>query len=104
MMVLARHIPIEGAKIAAEGWAGDRFTYYKMDGDYLFLWKIVWDSPADRGEFLSAFRELLSSIEGEELAPNCYRTYYGYLMVEVGDLSVTITGASKPDACTISQP
>ena len=104
IIVLARHIPIERAKIAAEGWAGDGFTYYKMDGDYLFLWKIVWDSPADRGEFLSAFRELISSIEGEELAPNCYRTYYGYLMVEVGDLSVTITGASKPDACTISQP
>ena len=98
MIVLARHIPIEEARLAAEGWAGDRLAYYKMNDDYLFLWKIVWDSPLDRGEFLSAFRELLSSIEGEELAQNYYRTYYGYLMVEVGDLSVSIIGASKPDS------
>jgi hypothetical protein len=98
MIILARHIPIEEARLAAEGWAGDRLAYYKMNGDYLFLWKIVWDSPLDRDEFLSAFRELLSSIEGEELAQNYYRTYYGYLMVEVGDLSVSIIGASKPDS------
>ena len=97
LIMLARHIPIEKAKLSAEGWAGDWFTYYKMDGDYLFLWKIVWDSPVDRDEFLSAFRWLLSSIEGVELAQNYYRTYYGYLMVEVGELSVCIIGASEPD-------
>jgi len=102
MIVLSRHIPIERAKLAAEGWAGDRFTYYKMDDDYLFLWKIVLDDPSDRDEFLSAFRALLRSIEGEELAQDHWRTYYGYLMVEVGDLSVTIIGASKPDALTLN--
>lgn len=102
MIVLARHIPIEKAKLAAEGWAGDGFKYYKMDGDYLFMWKIVWDSPIDRDEFLSAFRELLVSIEGEELDPDYWRTHYGYLIVEVSDLSVTIIGASKPDALTLN--
>ena len=102
MIVLARHTPLEKAKLAAEGWAGDRFTYYKMNGDYLFLWKIVWDSPLDRDEFISAFRELLISIEGEELAPDYYRTYYGYLMIDVGDLSVSIIGASKPDIHIVS--
>jgi len=104
MIVLARHTPLEKAKLAAEGWAGDRFTYYKMNGDYLFLWKIVWDSPIDRDEFISAFRELLRSIEGEELAPDYYRTYYGYLMIDVGDLSVSIIGASKPDVYIVSPP
>lgn len=97
LMMLARHIPIETAKHSAEGWAGDRFTYYKKDGEYLFQWKIVWDSLKDRDEFLSAFRKLISSIDGEELAQNYYRTYYGYLIVEVSDLSVHIVGASKPD-------
>jgi len=97
MMVLARHIPVDDAKPAAEGWAGDRFVYYKTNGDYLFLWKIIWDSPTDRDEFISAYRELLRSIASEELAQDYYRTYYGYLTIEVTDLSVSIIGTSKAD-------
>jgi hypothetical protein len=96
-MVLARHIPVDDAKTAAEGWAGDRLAYYKMNGDYLFLWEIVWDSLTDRDEFLSAYGELLRSIGSEELAQEYYRTYYGYLMIEVTDLSVSIIGTSKAD-------
>ena len=97
MIVLARHIPIEEAKLAAEGWAGDKFAYYKDDGDYFFMWKIVWDSSKDRDEFLSAFKNLVDSIADEELAPNYWKTYKGYLTVNISDLSVTISGTSKPN-------
>ena len=101
MLVLARHIPADQAKLAAEGWAGDRFSYYKKNGDYLFLWKTFWDSLTDRDEYLSALRGLLSSIQGGEIAPYYWRTYHGYLKVKVDDLSVTIIAASKPYALTL---
>lgn len=104
LMVLARHIPVDEAEIASEGWAGDGFTYYRRDGEYLFLWKIFWDSPIDRDEFISAFKELLRNIKSEEIAPNEYKTYNGYLILKIDHLSVTITGTSKPDFYPTSEP
>lgn len=100
MMVLARHIPVDKAELAAEGWAGDRFSYYKKNGDYLFLWKTFWDSLTDRDEYLSALIELLTSLEGREIAPYYWRTYRGYLRIKVDDMSVTIIAASEPYALT----
>jgi len=95
LLVLARHIPVDEARFAAEGWAGDKFSYYRKNNDQLFLWKIFWDSPVDRDEFLAALEKMLRSVESEEIAPCYWRTYNGYLIVEPSDLSVTIIGASE---------
>ncbi|MFB0522953.1 MAG: hypothetical protein ACETV1_04220 [Candidatus Bathyarchaeia archaeon] len=95
LLVLARHIPVDEAKFAAEGWAGDKFSYYRKSKDQLFLWKIFWDSSVDRDEFLAALGKMLRSVESEEIALCYWKTYNGYLIVEPSDLSVTIVGASE---------
>jgi len=48
---------------AAAGWGGDRYYFLtKTDtGKDLLVWKTVWDTPQDAGEFLTAYRILLSS-------------------------------------------
>jgi len=48
---------------AAAGWGGDRYYYWMNDetGKNLLVWKTVWDSPEDAGEFITSYRLLLSA-------------------------------------------
>jgi hypothetical protein len=49
---------------AAEGWGGDSYFYYtrKNGGDgRLLVWKTVWDSQKDAGEFATAYRGLIKA-------------------------------------------
>jgi hypothetical protein len=43
------------------GWDGDRVVPYEHDGEYGYVWRSVWDSPAEAREFLDAYRGLLRS-------------------------------------------
>ncbi len=44
------------ATSAATGWGGDTYLFYisSATDEYLFAWKLVWDSPSDREEFFTA--------------------------------------------------
>lgn len=98
VLFLARHIPIDEAKIAAEGWGGDKFAYYERNNDYLFEWKTSWDTFTDKEEFITALERLLRSIEAEEIAPQLWKTNEHYMMIDVNNLNVTIIGASEYEA------
>lgn len=44
---------------AAAGWGGDRaYLFEKMGSTPLFVWKTVWDKPADAAEFFDAYNRL----------------------------------------------
>jgi len=44
------------AKLAAEGWGGNRYQYYRSDeGDKLLVQGYAWDSEGDAQEFSSAY-------------------------------------------------
>lgn len=45
---------------ASVGWGGDRYRVWDVSGRTLLVWRSVWDSPADAGEFLSAAQSRLS--------------------------------------------
>lgn len=81
-VVLGTHIPIEIAAKAAEGWIGDKFIYYKKGSDYLFLWRILWESENDSDEFEESFNRLMSVLNGIELSQNYWKMpkQYIYLM------------------------
>ncbi len=48
---------------AAAGWDGDRYYYLvnEESGKELLVWKTVWDTPQDAGEFITSYRMLLSA-------------------------------------------
>ncbi|MDD4870146.1 MAG: hypothetical protein PHR77_06265 [Kiritimatiellae bacterium] len=48
---------------AAAGWGGDRYYFLTNNetGKDLLVWKTVWDTPQDAGEFVTAYRMILSS-------------------------------------------
>jgi hypothetical protein len=41
----------EGQDVAAEGWGGDRFQVWDVQGRTVLVWRLVWDSPRDADEF-----------------------------------------------------
>jgi len=98
LLFLARHIPIDDARIAAEGWGGDHFVYFKKNNDYFFEWKTVWDSLSDTDEFMRALENLFGSVEAEEIAPKIWKVNEEYLKVNSSDWNVTIVGSSNYEA------
>jgi hypothetical protein len=54
---LAQQIPQEDAKIAAEGWDGDRYAVHhrQADGALVMVLQTVWDTPSDAEEFVDAY-------------------------------------------------
>ncbi len=54
--MLTRTLLGEGSDAAAAGWGGDQFKAWDVAGRTLLAWRSVWDSDADRREFLDAAR------------------------------------------------
>jgi hypothetical protein len=50
---------------ASAGWGGDRYRVWDVSGRTLLVWRSVWDSPADAGEFLAAAQSRLSTHAAE---------------------------------------
>jgi len=97
-LFLSRHLPIDDARTAAEGWGGDRFAYFTRDADYLFKWQTSWDTLTDTNEFHSALERLLQSLEADEIMPQLWKIGEDYLRIDCRSLNVTITGASYYEA------
>lgn len=41
------------------GWDGDRLHVYQKGGESAYVWKLVWDSPAEAREFATGYERLL---------------------------------------------
>jgi hypothetical protein len=95
VLFLARHIPIDDAIIAAEGWGGDNFAYYKKNNQYFFEWTTAWDTPTDANQFITALKSLLGSIEAKEITPKIWKINEEYLKINGNNWNVTIVGSSK---------
>lgn len=58
--LLMAGVGVEESKRAAAGWGGDRSFVFERDGHApLFVWKTVWDKPADAQEFFRSYNTLL---------------------------------------------
>ncbi|MCW4005924.1 MAG: hypothetical protein NWF04_04920 [Candidatus Bathyarchaeota archaeon] len=68
-VLLQRHLSLTEAKNAAAGWDGDKLNYYEQDSNYLFTWKIQWESNCDASEFYIAFNNVLNATGAEK--QNC---------------------------------
>jgi hypothetical protein len=57
--LLMAGVPVETAQRAAAGWGGDRaYLFERQNSAPLFVWKTVWDKPADALEFFRAYSAL----------------------------------------------
>jgi hypothetical protein len=71
---------------AAAGWGGDRLTVAtNADGGWTLGWRLAWDTPADAGEFETAYAGVQS------------RLPFATRLVEVSDRETVVLQASSPD-------
>ncbi len=54
-------LPVAQARLAAEGWGGDRFVFYEdtETGDTPLIWYTTWDTGQDAKEFFQIYRRML---------------------------------------------
>ncbi len=57
--LLLKVLPVRDAARAAAGWGGDRaYLFTRTDDTSLFVWRTVWDKPADAAEFFHGYSAL----------------------------------------------
>ncbi len=100
-LFLSRHIPIDEARIAAEGWNGDKFIYFKKNDDFFYAWKTLWDTTKDKEEFVVGLEKTFQSLGAEKIAPQMWKINGNYVTVEVDNLNVTITSTSNYETLKI---
>jgi len=68
-----RSDPFDYDLASTRGWDGDRLHVYEKGGETAYVWKLVWDSPAEATEFADAYRALLSHWGGERVGDGVWR-------------------------------
>ena len=60
-VMLSNWISQDTAQTVAASWCGDKLNYYERGNDYLFTWKIQWNSTSSASAFDSAFQSLMKA-------------------------------------------
>lgn len=68
ILYLAQQMDRATAEQAAAGWDGDRYAVYGRDDDDLLVLVTLWDSEADRDEFVAAYRQYATGRYGQDPA------------------------------------
>jgi hypothetical protein len=87
------------AKEAAAGWAGDRLRSYRNgSGKVLVVWRTLWETPRDAGEFRDALTLLLDERYGRAVqAGHAWRPAAGAVVLASRDREVLfVDGATTP--------
>ena len=65
-LYLAQQVDQATAEQASAGWDGDEYAVYGRDEDDVLVLATVWDSAADREEFVSAYRQYATARYGQD--------------------------------------
>jgi hypothetical protein len=93
-VLFERFLPKEDARIAAEGWDGDRFIAYARGDAVAFVWASVWDSERDAEEFLGGYRRVLAKKYPSAAARQAYAERRGLKVLIAEGLEGERAGAS----------
>lgn len=104
LVALSEYIPKRAARVAAEGWGGDRYALYenKATGAALLAQYTTWDTDNDAREFFDAYcqrtekRYKISKPRGMNPRLHVYETNEGLASIELrGKDIVMIEGAQN---------
>lgn len=104
LVVLDAWISSEEAEEAAEGWGGDRFAYYEKNDQYLFVWKISWDSEKDALEFHDAWTRMMEALGAKEIGPYLWSVRHRYVQLTREGLTTLILGSDDLTALKPQKP
>jgi hypothetical protein len=77
---------------ATEGWGGDSFRSWDVDGRSVLVFRSQWDTPADEAEFRAALRARFEATHGGSLQKGPFRvmTHEGWRVAVGGPPGATI--------------
>ena len=94
---LALHLPDWEVERAATGWGGDRYAvFHEPESEQLIMvLRSVWDSGADRGEFIQAYASFADLAYGQqrlrrEDGGTCWQTTYAICLYDSGVDSLVV--------------
>jgi hypothetical protein len=95
--------PFEYGLGPTRGWEGDRMHVYERDGEAASVWRLVWASPADAGQFADRYRDLLAHWGGDRVAGGVWvlpegSPFAGAVSVGVDGDTVTLVRAPERGA------
>jgi|Deesub1362A_J573_1020465.scaffolds.fasta_scaffold00191_40 hypothetical protein len=93
---LSAHINRPIAYTAAEGWNGDLFIMYSNTTDFLFIWKIAWDTEKDGIEFVQSVTTMMDNIGKKDRNVWMVDGKY-YKLIENDNYTTIFAGSSKRD-------
>lgn len=84
---------------AAEGWGGDNFTFYIKENvsNYIFFWKIAWDTENDALEFLNCFREMMNRTNAIEIMKDVWKDKNRFLSINFSKNETILIGSNNED-------
>ena len=94
LVMLETHLSTSESAEAAEGWNGDNFTLYEKGNDYMFTWRILWDTEEDAVQFSGTFAEMMSALGAEGLAMDLWKVRGEYVSFKRDGLSTLIVGST----------
>jgi hypothetical protein len=68
--MLANWLDDDQARLASEGWGGDKLEYFESGNDQLLIWYLRWDSIKDAEEFYESFNFLIDKTGGTNIENN----------------------------------
>lgn len=80
----------------SDGWAGDRMVVYKKNGEYGYVWLLLWDSEQDAREFLTGYLEMLTLMGALHLERVWQVSGKDYITLWREGRQVTIVNAPTP--------
>ncbi|PVX24103.1 MAG: hypothetical protein CW691_08620 [Candidatus Bathyarchaeum sp.] len=95
LVMLDHWISVDDAELAAEGWGGDVFNYYKNGDDFLFTWDIVWDSNEDAYDFYDAFQDMMDKTPANNITDDCWFAYGRYLSIQCNENATLIVSSAN---------
>ena len=87
---------------AAAGWGGDRYKVWDLSGKTLLLWRSLWDTAADKREFVTGAHKAFAIRRGEGARRRGFLTFGGtgswvYAWGEQSD-AVVLVASDSPEA------
>jgi len=94
LVMLEIHLPTNESAKAAEGWNGDNFTFYENGNDYMFTWRILWDTEEDAVQFSGTFSDFMRALGADRLAMNLWKVRGEYISFKRDRVSTLVIGST----------
>ncbi len=88
-------LPKDQAAAATAGWLGDNFTYYENGDEFLFTWKIAWQSQSSANSFSELFQNMARTAGALENTNGDWTANGTYLSISQGDGNLTLIVCSN---------